>query len=144
MRGIKFRGKVLYDGYHFFSGNWVEGYLGVKLNVITGKDDYYILQSTYNTNSNSSYFVDILVDAETVGQFTGLPDRNDKNICEGDVVEGEKYSGKVGIYNNHTGVVRFRHESFSSFGINQYKGQKAEMNSLFEVIGNIYDMEVSK
>jgi len=89
-----------------------------------------------------------LADNFILMQSTGLPDRNGKEIFDGDIVEGEKYSGKPGIYDRHIGVVKFRHESFSSFGINQYKGQEAKMNSLFEIVGNIYDnpelLEVTK
>ena len=122
MRNNKFRGMQI------GTDDFVYGYYFQNLG------GHFILCGTFNGMPNM-----IEVYGNTVGQFTGLPDRNDKNICEGDIVEGEKYSGKPGIYNNHTGVVKFRHESFSSFGINQYKGQEAKINSLFEIIGNIYD-----
>jgi len=137
MREIKFRGKSFNN---VSNSGWVYGSL-IKMDS-KGSQSFIFPLIEYASTLTCGQLIRNHMEAvkpETVGQSTGLPDRNGKEIFDGDVVEGEKYSGKPGIYNNHTGVVKFRHESFSSFGINQYKGQEAKINSLFEIIGNIYD-----
>ena len=80
MREILFRGKRL------DTGEWVEG----ACFPASGPYPATIFHGKHNALGE-------YVEAETVGQFTGLTDRNGKRIFEGDVVR----------YGNRTGYVIF-------------------------------------
>ena len=122
MREILFRGK---DS----DGKWHEGYY-VCLN---GKS-HRIYTGYAETDCGDMYPDWYTVDPETVGQYTGLTDKNGNKIFEGDVVERQICDYR---YFNYT--VNF---SFGEFELQEIK-TKGKMfigyHNECEIIGNIYD-----
>lgn len=120
-REIKFRAKSINN--EFFQGEWVKGYYakilwnGEFVDVIT----------------DGAHEIPIQVDK--LGQFTGMRDKNEKEIYEGDILFiGEDVDGK--IYNE----VGIKDGCFGYIGeINNELLPFSQYNVIEEVVGNTYD-----
>ena len=119
MREILFRGKRLDNG------KWVEGSL-IGEDTIVGKivefeEDYFCSEFWYK------------VDPETVGQFTGITDRDGAKIFEDDIF---KIGAEEGVF-----TVKFDYGCFLAYdGNGEQVGILSELSTMFvKVIGNIHD-----
>ena len=135
-REIEFRG---FDGTQWYYGD-------LEYNRKTG----VVRIHTYK--EDGSYCRQHTVDPDTVGQFTGLCDKNGKKIFEGDVVRrrdsafGYVDTGVV-KYDCHLGAFILEYESYgrtyqSTFkkGFSDNDGKcTIEGTYSYELIGNIYD-----
>ena len=138
MREILFRGKRLHDNKWIY-GNFVSDCEG-NPHIIEPRffcEDGHHLQ--YEDNTDTPVFII----PETVGQFTGLTDRNGKKIFEGDICKFKRFNdvhiGKV-VFNVTTASFIMWYQPI----VGAY-GEKATQKMLLsacdniEVIGNIHD-----
>lgn len=122
--------EILFKGKRVDNGEWTEGYLFKSWNKV------FLLWGMTGDCPNMEEVI-----PETVGQYTGLTDKNGKKIFEGDIllkgfekvlVKWNVNQCRWGIYSNNYEICGFN-ESTQGY---------------FEVIGNIYDnselLEVGK
>lgn len=119
MRDIEFRGK------RTDNGEWVYG------NLVRGCDEKYAYIVEFGNKEMCRNYVD--VNPETVGQYTGLTDKNGKKIFEGDIGRrrddiflidwSEEKAAFVMIFNDYICEILYLEEMWDDA----------------EVIGNIHD-----
>ena len=129
MRDIIFRGK------RTDNGEWVYG--------APTKDSHgetVMVESVYECEEYNCRCANCLyVDENTVGQYTGLTNKNGTKIFEGDVVKrfllGKMYIFQIGYDNGLASFIGQAGIKFTTFDYDSAEFASAE----FEVVGNIYD-----
>ena len=123
MREIR---EVIFRGKRTDNGKWVKGYL-----YITHIGSHEI--GSYDAEINIERLTFDVI-PETVGQYTGLTDKNGKRIFEGDIVSLVKHDSLI----YKVVYVPCRYELVNSKGVNCFVLDIYKSENI-EVIGNIYD-----
>lgn len=139
MREILFRGKT-------FDNEWVYGY------YVPACFGRFPCRPAIVPEPNGTW-KPIEVELETVGQYTGLTDKNDKKIFEGDIIKIFPDCDYLDDFNiskiySYNGVfcVDYHGDDFDSTALGFLEDYNPDVD--YEVIGNIYDnpelLEVGK
>ena len=121
MREIEFRGKNKY------CSSWVIGYYYEKNGTVSIKNDYQ----------------DLEIATETLGQYTGLKDKNGTKIFEGDIIAHGVCAKSIIEYGWAKFICHRLFKDGREFkSIDEYNEQEfMDLCNVYEceVIGNIYD-----
>ncbi|MFQ8638750.1 MAG: YopX family protein [Acutalibacteraceae bacterium] len=127
--------KILFRGKHLNNGEWEYGYycfLGPA-----GKEKHFIIPTS------ASAFYGIEIDPLTLGQFTGLTDKNGKRIFEGDNCKVVQFDSNNCEYRSRTFLMEWIESGFGLYSRNDDDelviflgiGDTEDV----EIIGNIHD-----
>lgn len=127
MREILFRGK------RTDNGRWVEGYL-IADTEFAGKPYYHTYIVNYKSPSGcfgGDIFIEVI--PETVGQYTGLTDKNGAKIFEGDIISFECSGCALITWDDDDARFVILYDENDKTDFSAFWGKDVE------IIGNIHD-----
>lgn len=137
MREIIFRGK------EFKTGRWVHGSLISIDSKIDGSEAFIYPHFSSEVSSTIPclarvQYCTVPIDANTLGQYTGFTDSNEKKIFEGDILYFVSCKG------TYSGIVEYRNTAFCVSSKANGKEENYSMRFISEcekavVVGNVYD-----
>lgn len=120
---------ILFKGKRVDNGEWVYGFLVEALNCVTDKNETFIIEQDATYFTYGEFACAVEVKPETVGQFTGLCDKNGKKIFEGDIVESPRGT---------KGFIEWQNAE-CAFLVNIGDDWQTMDDCPYKVISNIYD-----
>ena len=129
--------EILFCGKRCDNGEWVQGYY-IRADLHWHKHGIHKDWIVCSASANGGWFAlhnKYAVKSETVGQFTGLTDKNGKKIFEGDIVRYMNKETMVVVWNNDSASFAI---AYSAINFN-YLATISGAHIYLEVIGNIHD-----
>lgn len=141
--------EIIFRGKRVDNGEWVYGAYYKQEHFYGDKKEAHCIITTSDVLSNDLWLDYEEVIPETVGQFTGLTDKNGKKIFEGDIIKsttldtGDEQKAVVGFgnfidENNDDEYIGFYIE-FDGIKTTITQLAMEEVKDRFEVIGNKWD-----
>lgn len=127
--------EIIFRGQRPDNDEWVYGYLVEATNVITDKKATFIFEQDATYFTHGEFACSFEVKPETVGQYTGVIDKNGKKVFEGDVVEYDGSCGEIVFVERRGAFMSNEKDMYGEWLSNlpQYG------TGIVEIIGNIYD-----
>lgn len=127
--------EILFRGKRVDNGEWVLGYL-----VINKDETCWIKNTDYQVNNYKIDLIPHKVIPETIGQFTGLTDKNGVKIFEGDILLSESW-GSNAKSKRKSHIVEWGKIEWVASGYNGDLSIRPSLDvkSDWQIIGNIHD-----
>lgn len=135
--------KILFRGKRVDNGEWIEGFY-----AHSGEKKYILIDNDIAVG----YLAMKEVNLDTIGQYTGLKDKNDKMIFEGDIVKNEwcfikgnsivrfgEYKSFDSSNDYQCGHLGFYLEHISDFNKRTVRKDIMYFANKCEIIGNVFD-----